>query len=103
MLFVGGYDSVQLLDVVVVDVVLGAGSGHQARAATEREGRTAWSGKLIAAMGPLSPPPPLSRLEAGDREGRKAAAELEVVGSIFTLIGGDSPATGDESTEVGDW
>jgi hypothetical protein len=56
-----------------------AGSGHQALAATDSEGRLlgGGSGRVTVATAP-----------PGDKDGRKATA---AVGSCFTMIGGDRP------------
>ncbi len=57
-----------------------AGSGHQALAATDSEGRLlgGGSGRVVTVV---TVPP-------GDKDGRKATA---AVGSCFTMIGGDRP------------
>jgi hypothetical protein len=55
-----------------------AGSGHQALAATDSEGRLLGGGSGRVTV--VTAPP-------GDRDGRKATA----VGSCFTVIGGDRP------------
>jgi hypothetical protein len=58
-----------------------AGSGHQALAATDSEGRLLGGGRGIVTVVTVVTAPP------GDKDGRKATA----VGSCFTMIGGDRP------------
>jgi hypothetical protein len=80
---------------VLLEVVIGdAGSGHQALAATDSEGRLLVGGKEEVTVNSLLSPPFIWLVTVVGRKATAvAAAVVGTVGSSFTLIGGDRPSS----------